>query len=275
MIYPLLSRRRRARLVRLCGLTSGLLAPIVSAHFPPNENHVHHIRRKLALFILDSRPSATFLRSILWICCVLAVALGVKATAKLWMVREESRATQRYLQALELFNDRRDAAIDRLRGENSFLARRDRMWQLSMQVAAAAGRRGTRLSNQECIIIADAVAEAAKTYGVPEELILGVISQESRFDRRAVSSKGALGLMQLMPATAASLARELDLPRPDTQALLEPRLNVRLGTYYLKTLLAQSKSLPDALTSYYLGPGANSGIQWGYVGGVSRARADL
>ena len=83
---------------------------------------------------------------------------------------------------------------------------------------------------------------------------LGVMRQESSFDPDAASPAGARGLMQLMPATAAAVARALGgtgkLP-----PLTDPQLNMRLGTAYLAGLLAQFQgALPVALAAYNAGP---------------------
>ncbi len=83
---------------------------------------------------------------------------------------------------------------------------------------------------------------------------LGVMRQESSFDPDAVSPVGARGLMQLMPATAAAVARSLgDQAAPEP--LTDPQLNMRLGTVYLAGLLAQfGGALPVALAAYNAGP---------------------
>jgi soluble lytic murein transglycosylase len=87
---------------------------------------------------------------------------------------------------------------------------------------------------------------------------LGVMRQESSFDPSALSPAGALGLMQLMPATAAAVARSLT-PAQGSDALpaslTDPRLNIQLGTAYLAGLLTQFQgALPVALAAYNAGP---------------------
>ena len=88
---------------------------------------------------------------------------------------------------------------------------------------------------------------AADKYGLPRQLVRSVISNESDFQPRAVSPKGAIGLMQLMPATAEALGAD---PR-------DPAQNVDAGTRYLRDLLEKyDGGLWHALAAYNAGPGA-------------------
>ena len=91
------------------------------------------------------------------------------------------------------------------------------------------------------------ITETATRQGVPPALVKAVIAAESAFDSRAVSHKGAQGLMQLMPATAASLG-VLDP--------FEPGQNVAGGTSYLKAMIVRYGDLSRALAAYNAGPGA-------------------
>ncbi len=70
-------------------------------------------------------------------------------------------------------------------------------------------------------------------YGVNPDLAAAVVEVESGGRPRAVSSAGALGLMQVMPRTAAAMAKELGLPRPSREDMFAPELNIRIGVYYL------------------------------------------
>jgi soluble lytic murein transglycosylase-like protein len=96
--------------------------------------------------------------------------------------------------------------------------------------------------------LAPLVAAAAKTHGLPEALLQAIIEVESNFNAGAVSAKGALGLMQLMPQTA----RELGVA--DAR---DPAANVDGGARYLKELLGRfGNDLPLALAAYNGGPAA-------------------
>jgi soluble lytic murein transglycosylase len=77
----------------------------------------------------------------------------------------------------------------------------------------------------------------AKTVGLDETLVYGLIRQESRFSHDAKSSAGAMGLMQLMPNTARYVARRVGLSDYQQTRLNDPDTNVKLGTAYLRLVL--------------------------------------
>lgn len=94
--------------------------------------------------------------------------------------------------------------------------------------------------------IQEAIKMASEKYGIDESLITAVIKQESNFNPEAVSSAGAMGLMQLMPATAESLGvtNAFDIVQ-----------NVNGGTEYLKKQLDRFEDTELALAAYNAGPG--------------------
>ena len=102
----------------------------------------------------------------------------------------------------------------------------------------------------------DAFRPVAQQQGLPLSLLLGVAKQESRFTPTVHSGAGAVGLLQLMPATAAEVAGG-----PVSEAALEtPEGNIPLGGRYLKGLLNQWNGNPlPAVASYNAGPGAVQG----------------
>lgn len=91
------------------------------------------------------------------------------------------------------------------------------------------------------------VRRAAARYGVDVDLIHAVIRAESDYDPHCLSSAGAIGLMQLMPATARSLGL--------TDAW-DPAQNIDGGTKYLRQQLERFGDLRLALAAYNAGPGA-------------------
>lgn len=84
-------------------------------------------------------------------------------------------------------------------------------------------------------------------------LLLSVMREESRFDPRARSVAGALGLMQIMPHTARALDRRLNLDISDDAAIYDVKTNIAIGGYYLNSLLKEFGSLPVALAAYNAG----------------------
>jgi len=86
-------------------------------------------------------------------------------------------------------------------------------------------------------------------------LVLAMTRQESAFDRRAVSGAGALGMMQLMPATASKIAKSLHLPFSRKRLTHDVAYNVTLGRAYLDSLIDDfSGSYVLAVASYNAGP---------------------
>jgi soluble lytic murein transglycosylase len=93
--------------------------------------------------------------------------------------------------------------------------------------------------------------------GIDPLVLLAIIRQESRFQADALSSAGAVGLMQLMPRTAAKTAQKEKLPKPRKRDLTRPDLNVRLGAAYLSGLLkAYRGDYFRAVAAYNAGEGA-------------------
>jgi hypothetical protein len=94
--------------------------------------------------------------------------------------------------------------------------------------------------------IKSVVDEASKTHSIDPDLIASVIHAESRFNPRALSPKGAQGLMQLMPGTASKLG---------VTNAFDPHANVDGGTRYLRELLLRyNDDLIKALAAYNAGP---------------------
>lgn len=102
----------------------------------------------------------------------------------------------------------------------------------------------------------DLVAEQAWQAALPEDWIFAVIRQESVFNRTVASSAGALGLMQLMPATARQVAGELDwgIGAPDRAQILDPELNITLGSAYLARMRDRFGHVALATAAYNAGP---------------------
>ena len=101
----------------------------------------------------------------------------------------------------------------------------------------------------------DIVGPYAKKYGVDEYLVYSVIREESRFQKDVVSPADAVGLMQLIPPTARTVARQIGLTGFTVEMLTIPRINIEMGIFYLKQVLDEfGGDVELALASYNAGP---------------------
>lgn len=102
----------------------------------------------------------------------------------------------------------------------------------------------------------DALQGHIRENSLDEAWVYGLMRQESRFVTHAKSNVGAAGLMQIMPATARWVAKKLGLKSYRNQLIHQLDTNLRLGTYYMKTVLAQFDDSPVlASAAYNAGPG--------------------
>lgn len=99
---------------------------------------------------------------------------------------------------------------------------------------------------------ASEVVRCAETFSVSPALVLAVIWAESGFDPNAVSTMGAMGLMQLMPATFGDAREQLSLS-PDASPMT-PSVNLLCGVWYLSVLLEEFGHTEVALAAYNAGP---------------------
>ncbi|RLC03860.1 MAG: hypothetical protein DRI57_28755, partial [Deltaproteobacteria bacterium] len=125
-------------------------------------------------------------------------------------------------------------------------------WQISANEAVMpenvfpelTGKLGKKLRPRELRFL-PIVKSAADKYDVEMSWIMAIIKTESDFDHKAVSSKGAIGLMQLMPGTASSLG----IKNP-----FEPAKNVHGGTRYFAEMVKTFGRMDLALAAYNAGP---------------------
>ena len=107
----------------------------------------------------------------------------------------------------------------------------------------------------EAAVVAPIIEGAAQSQKIDAKLLRAVIDRESGFHTCAVSSRGAQGLMQLMPETASQFS---------VSNALDPRENIEAGSKYLKQLLDRyNGDLPQALAAYNAGPAR---VDW--AGGI-------
>ena len=99
------------------------------------------------------------------------------------------------------------------------------------------------------------IRAAAQEFSLDPAYVASVVLAESSFDAEAVSSVGAIGLMQIMPATGEWIAGKLD-DVFDVERLYEPSVNLRYGCWYLRFLLDRyDGDMRTASTAYHQGQG--------------------
>jgi soluble lytic murein transglycosylase len=103
----------------------------------------------------------------------------------------------------------------------------------------------------------DLVERHCRAAGVEPDLLQALMREESALDPQALSWAGALGLTQLMPYTAKAVARRLKIGRLTAARLLEPEINIQLGSAYLGDLVKRFEGTYElALAGYNAGGGA-------------------
>jgi soluble lytic murein transglycosylase len=102
----------------------------------------------------------------------------------------------------------------------------------------------------------DIIVQEARTRRLDPHQVAGLIRQESVFDPRATSPAKAYGLMQLLVPTGTSLARKYGIDRTITvESLFEPRLNIQLGTAYMRDQFDKFGRIEYVAVAYNAGPG--------------------
>ncbi len=94
----------------------------------------------------------------------------------------------------------------------------------------------------------------SQVFSLDPVLVCAVINTESGFNKDAVSSVGARGLMQIMPSTAQEIASKLKVQNFNLDMLFVPEVNIRFGCYYLKYLLTMfNQNVNNAVAAYNAG----------------------
>jgi soluble lytic murein transglycosylase len=102
---------------------------------------------------------------------------------------------------------------------------------------------------------AQLVEDAARRQGIDPNLLFAVMRVESIYNRRIISTAGAIGLMQIMPGTGRRIALRMGVDDFQVADLLDPERNVEFSAWYLASLLKRfDGSLPLAIASYNGGP---------------------
>jgi soluble lytic murein transglycosylase len=100
----------------------------------------------------------------------------------------------------------------------------------------------------------------AKREALDPFLVWAIMRRESGYRSEVLSAANARGLMQLIPPTAAAIAKELALPSPNPDELFSPDLNIRMGSWYLAKLLERFRHPALVAAAYNAGPTA--AVRW-------------
>ena len=113
----------------------------------------------------------------------------------------------------------------------------------------------TFYKNRYPLVYKETVEKYCDLYDVDEYLVQAVIRSESFFNEKAVSQKGAIGLMQIMPETGFWVAEKLNLENFTTEDLFDPEKNIMIGVWYISFLSDKFKgNLDNIIAAYNAGP---------------------
>lgn len=173
---------------------------------------------------------------------------GIQRTLALYRMEMRSEASMEWGWTLRNFNDTELLTA-------AEIARRSKMYDR----AISAADRTVNVHDFSLRYLAPyraALQTHIREHDLEEAWVYGLIRQESRFVTAAKSSSGAAGLMQLMPATARWTAKKLGLKDYRNSLIHQLDTNLRLGTYYMKTVLSKFDGNPVlASAAYNAGPG--------------------
>src|SRR5574340_119887 len=173
---------------------------------------------------------------------------GIQRTVALYRMDMRSEALKEWNWAIRNFNDQELITA-------AEIARRNEMYDR----AIGAADRTVNVHNFSLRYLApyrEVLYARIHEHGLEEAWVYGLMRQESRFAAVAKSDVGAAGLMQIMPATARWIAKKLGLKNYRQSLIHQIDTNLRLGTYYMKTVLSWFDNSPVlASAAYNAGPG--------------------
>ena len=112
----------------------------------------------------------------------------------------------------------------------------------------------TNLKKSKLEVVSEHIFEYSQKYGYDPLFLTALIITESSFNNSAKSHQGAIGLMQILPATGSALASETQMIWKGKKTLYDPEVNIALGAFYLNKLLIRFQDLRLALEAYNHGP---------------------
>lgn len=111
-------------------------------------------------------------------------------------------------------------------------------------------------SHQEILDLSRFILSKSQEYRISPFLVLSMIDVESGYQPAAISSAGAIGMLQLLPATAKDMAAVSGVRWTGPHLLVDPKINIDLGLRYVRTLKREFKSDDRVLAAYNFGPQA-------------------
>jgi len=177
----------------------------------------------------------------------------VKRTEALIRIGETGLATSEWLNAV------RQAAPQRAQALADYAAHKigtgHSSWPARLVQTTIAGKMWDALEWRFPEAYRDQFQQFGQENGVDPYLLMAIARRESAYNPKVRSPAGALGLMQLMPGTAADVSRSLGLPAPGRYGVLDPALNVRLGSaYFSETQRRYQGNRLAATAAYNAGP---------------------
>lgn len=127
--------------------------------------------------------------------------------------------------------------------------------EIARQIRDRLAMRHTALSDEERRTLVHTIIREARAQDLEPGLVVAVIEVESAGYHLAVSHVGAMGLMQLLPATGEEIAHRMGIEWKGPHTLFDPTVNIKLGTAYLRQLADRYGSVHTALAAYNWGPG--------------------
>lgn len=151
--------------------------------------------------------------------------------------------------------------VGQVPGEIAFFSSRDlhSIWKESITIGQMIEWRADpqTWSKDQIRDLSQFILLKSQQFNISPILIISLIEVESRFHPEALSPKGAMGLMQVMPSTAAFLASgDEDLRWSGPSDLNDPKVNIEYGLRYVKKLKSQFRKPEHVLTAYNMGPAA-------------------
>ncbi len=99
------------------------------------------------------------------------------------------------------------------------------------------------------------IKQYSEVYDLDPHMVMAMINVESRFDKNAISEKGAQGLMQVTPETGTWVAEQMQLPYQTEEELVKPVNNIRIGTWLIRHYIDRyDGNINRALAAYNAGP---------------------